>query len=209
MAGLRERKKAATRQAISDVATRMFIHRGFDAVTIAEVAAAADVSVNTLLNYFGTKEELFFDRAEEVVDAPARLVRDRPPGTDPLDALHAGLRAVLTDAPERLFSDQILAFVRTIDDSPSLRAHLSLLFEQAEARLAAALDVPEARPGAALDVPGRELMAALVIALVRRLTATLRARIQAGEPHAATRESLLSQGDAGFAVLVRGFGCAS
>ena len=55
--GLRERKKRQTRQYISDVATGLFMERGFDAVTVAEVADAADVSVNTVYNYFSTKEK--------------------------------------------------------------------------------------------------------------------------------------------------------
>ena len=65
-AGRRERKKAELRRAISDVATRMFVERGFDAVTLAEVAEAADVSIKTIFNHFGSKEELFLDRDAEV-----------------------------------------------------------------------------------------------------------------------------------------------
>src|SRR5689334_9757687 len=71
------RKKTQTRLAISNVATQLFIERGFDHVTIAEVAAAANVSVNTIFNYFANKEELFFDRGEEVAEEPSRIVRDR------------------------------------------------------------------------------------------------------------------------------------
>lgn len=67
METLRARKKAATRQAISDVATRLFEARGFEAVSLAEIAAAADVSVKTIWNHFGSKEELFFDREDEVL----------------------------------------------------------------------------------------------------------------------------------------------
>ncbi|WP_326640923.1 TetR/AcrR family transcriptional regulator [Streptosporangium sp. NBC_01755] len=75
--GLRERKKRETRERISNIATGLFMMRGFDNVTVAEVARAADVSVNTVFNYFGTKEDLLFDRQEEVEDLPSRVVRER------------------------------------------------------------------------------------------------------------------------------------
>src|SRR5262245_10030705 len=90
--GLRERKKQATRLAISEVATRMFIERGFDQVTVAEVADAAGVSANTIFNYFSTKEELFFDRSAEVEDAPSRIVRERRAGESVIDAVARTMR---------------------------------------------------------------------------------------------------------------------
>ncbi len=83
--GLRERKKRQTRQHISDVATGLFLERGFDAVTIAEVAEAADVSVNTVYNYFPAKEDLFLDRSKawwtgcRVPYAAATRASPRPP----------------------------------------------------------------------------------------------------------------------------------
>src|ERR1700761_7333903 len=63
--GLRERKKRETRQHISDVATRLFIARGFEEVTVDEVAVAAGVSKMTVFNYFPRKEDLFFDRSDD------------------------------------------------------------------------------------------------------------------------------------------------
>ena len=65
--GRRERKKRETRTRISDIATGLFLARGFDAVTIAEIAEAADVSVNTVYNYFPAKEDLFFDREDNKI----------------------------------------------------------------------------------------------------------------------------------------------
>ena len=79
MAGLRQRKKAATRQGISDAATRLFEARGFEAVTLAEIAAAADVAQKTIWNYFGSKEELFFDAEPAVLAALVAAVGDGPP----------------------------------------------------------------------------------------------------------------------------------
>ena len=75
--GLRERKKRQVRQRISDVATAMFLVHGFDNVTVAQVAAAAEVSEQTVFNYFTTKESMFFDRTEPMISAVADAVRDR------------------------------------------------------------------------------------------------------------------------------------
>ena len=69
-----------------------------DRVTIAEVAEAANVSVNTIFNYFSTKEELFFDRAEEVIDEPCRIVRERRPGESVVDALRRSFREAIKKA---------------------------------------------------------------------------------------------------------------
>ncbi|WP_350346921.1 helix-turn-helix domain-containing protein [Agromyces sp. G08B096] len=68
MAGLRERKTAATRQRILDEANRLFERDGFDAVTLAEIAEAADVSLKTVVNYSGAKEDLFFDAERPGID---------------------------------------------------------------------------------------------------------------------------------------------
>src|SRR4051812_46091411 len=103
--GLRERKKQQTRLAISDVATRLFITRGFENVTVAEVADAANVSVNTVFNYFSTKEELFFDRGAEFTAAASRAVRERRRGDSAVVALRRVFRKLVKDAvfqPARL-----------------------------------------------------------------------------------------------------------
>ena len=75
--GLRERKKRQVRQRISDVATAMFLVHGFDNVTVAQIAAASDVSEQTVFNYFSTKESMFFDRTDPMIDAVADAVRER------------------------------------------------------------------------------------------------------------------------------------
>ncbi|MBJ7291897.1 TetR/AcrR family transcriptional regulator [Williamsia sp.] len=77
MVAIRERKREQTRQAISDAATRLFENHGFDAVTLADIAAAADVSVKTVVNYFGAKEELFFDGEPGVLDTLVHAIGDR------------------------------------------------------------------------------------------------------------------------------------
>src|SRR4051794_41350410 len=80
--GRRERKKAATRRALADAALELFLERGYDDVTVAEIAEAADVSVTTLFNHFpGGKPALVFDEAQAREDALVAAVRDRPEGT--------------------------------------------------------------------------------------------------------------------------------
>ena len=81
------RKRLATRQKISDVATRLFITRGFDNVTMDEIAEAADVSRMTVFNHFSRKEDLFFDLDEEGRDDLLEALRKRAPGTTPVEAL--------------------------------------------------------------------------------------------------------------------------
>ncbi len=95
--GRRERKKAATRKAISDVATTMFIERGFDKVSIREIAEAADVSPTTVFAHFPQKEALVFDEADEQRERIVAAVRDRPAGTSITQALHDHLAAEFSD----------------------------------------------------------------------------------------------------------------
>jgi len=75
--GLRERKKRQVRQRISNVATAMFLVHGFDNVTVAQIAVASEVSEQTVFNYFTTKESMFFDRTEPMINAVADAVRER------------------------------------------------------------------------------------------------------------------------------------
>ena len=91
--GRRERKKAATRQALADAALELFLQRGFDAVTVAEVAEAADVSVTTLFKHFPSKEALLFDRDDAQERDLVAAVRERGPGVDLLDGLRGFLAA--------------------------------------------------------------------------------------------------------------------
>ncbi|SEO80594.1 TetR/AcrR family transcriptional regulator [Amycolatopsis saalfeldensis] len=85
--GLRERKKAQTRRHIADTAARLFAEHGYDQVSIVDVARAAEVSDQTVYNYFPAKQDLAFDLAEEIRDLYAKTVLERPDGTSPAVAL--------------------------------------------------------------------------------------------------------------------------
>ncbi|HEX2313700.1 MAG TPA: TetR family transcriptional regulator [Thermomonospora sp.] len=136
--GLRELKKRQTRQAISDHATRLFIERGFDQVTIADVAAAAQVAKMTVTNYFPRKEDLALDLRDEFVQGLARAVAGRAPGESALAALRREyLDAVRRHDPVIGFSGP--AFARMIAGSPALVARLREFHEAREEALAAVL----------------------------------------------------------------------
>jgi AcrR family transcriptional regulator len=134
MAQLRESKKRQTRQAITHAATALFMERGFEETTIAEVAEAAGVAKMTVTNYFPRKEDLFFDMHDEVVLGPARAFADRAAGASALDAVRDDcLRAIALHDPLMGRTDP--AFTRVIDRSPVLRARLREIFEQREQAL--------------------------------------------------------------------------
>ncbi|RZT27970.1 TetR family transcriptional regulator [Kribbella sp. VKM Ac-2569] len=137
--GRRERKKQQTRQAISDVATTLFLERGFDAVTVAEVARAADVAVQTVFNHFPAKEDLFFDEPGWWT-RPARAIREAPPEADPVDVLEAQYLAGTRDRLEVGHLATWKQFVRTIESSPALLARRRLAADELETSLTQALD---------------------------------------------------------------------
>ena len=129
--GLRERKKRQTRQHISDVATGLFLERGFDAVTIAEVAEAADVSVNTVYNYFPAKEDLFLDRSKALVDRLSRSVRGRDKGESAATAVLRELREeAVAVSPSLGLIDGYDRFMRVVHDAPALKARLWYLQQE-------------------------------------------------------------------------------
>jgi AcrR family transcriptional regulator len=85
--GLRERKKARTRRVIADAAARLFAERGYEQVAVSDVAREAEVSEQTVYNYFQTKEQLVTDRDQPIQDELGRLIRARAPGTTPAAAI--------------------------------------------------------------------------------------------------------------------------
>jgi AcrR family transcriptional regulator len=113
--GLRERKKAQTRRRISDVATRLFITRGFEQVSVAEVAEAAEVSKMTVFNYFPRKEDLILDRHTELIDLLTDSIRGRAEGESPLAALRQLLVGIAREGnPISGLRDDVAPFFRTV-----------------------------------------------------------------------------------------------
>src|ERR1700746_1435659 len=85
--GLRKRRMARRRQVIADAAARLFAERGYEQVAVSDVAREAEVSEQTVYNYFQTKEQLVADLDQQVQAGAARLVRPRPPGPTPAAAI--------------------------------------------------------------------------------------------------------------------------
>jgi AcrR family transcriptional regulator len=174
-AGLRDRKKQATRLAISDIATTLFEQHGFDAVSIAQVAAAAGVAKMTVTNYFPRKEDLVFDRHEQLMGALARVVADRNPGESPLDAVRRDYLDAVARRDVTLGFSRV-SFARMIEDSPVLLAALSDYMHQRELALAAVL-----RDEEGLDDVMAQFKAAQLGSVHRILFADARHRTLAGE----------------------------
>ena len=118
--GRRERKKAATRKAISDAATLLFLERGFDEVSIREIADAADVSPTTVFAHFAQKEALVFDEDEDQRAELVAVVRDRPAGRSISEALRDYFVAGLAETAEH-GDDSSRRFLAFIDGTPALR----------------------------------------------------------------------------------------
>jgi AcrR family transcriptional regulator len=121
--GLRERKKQQTRELIADTAHRLFADRGFDAVTVAQIARAANVSEVTVFNYFATKEDLFYGGMQFFEEGLLDAVRTRAPGESVLQAFR---RPVLEGFPflaDEKRVEAIVAARNLISASPSLEAH--------------------------------------------------------------------------------------
>ncbi|GAA4942930.1 TetR family transcriptional regulator [Actinoplanes utahensis] len=193
--GLRDEKKQATRAAIADAALRLFLEKGFDRVTVAEVARAAHVSVNTAFNYFPTKEDLLFDRQDEVVQRLSHAVRDRRPGESPAAAAHrAFLDRLDRDDPTLGLTPDAVRFWRLIDGSPALQARTRLLHEMTETALAAAL-------AESFDPTTARLTAALLTAADRALHTEIRHRVTRGDPPTAVRTAITTVAARLFTVL--------
>jgi AcrR family transcriptional regulator len=119
----RSRKRLATRQAISNVATRLFCERGFDHVTVDEIAAAADVGRMTVFNHFPRKEDMFFDLDEEGREILREALRQRDPRVAPIETLRLLAHRLVADrSPFVEFSARSQRFIETIEGSETLKA---------------------------------------------------------------------------------------
>ena len=199
---LRERKKRLTRQHISDVATSLFALRGFDAVTVAEIADAAGVSKMTVFNYFPRKEDLFFDRGPEAVALLSATVRERAADETPIAALRRVLSRLAEQGhPLGGVGDGFAMFWRVMLESPALRARAREAVEELEGLLvglfAEADGVPpaHARP---------RLAAALTVAAYRTVYTETANRLLAGASASEVLADHMARLEVAFDVVERG-----
>ncbi|RZT27021.1 TetR family transcriptional regulator [Kribbella sp. VKM Ac-2569] len=199
--GLRERKKQATRRMIADVATGLFVTRGFDAVTVAEIAEAAGVSKMTVFNYFPRKEDLYLDRHLDRLRELEAVVRDRPAGEPVTTAMRRYHHELLaTGHPLSGAIAGVHGFWSVLQSSPAL---MSRMVEQEH-------EIGDMLAGVLAEETDDEFSARLVANL---LTATITTifrtpvgRIVAGDDVEQVRRDQVTVIDRAFDVLEQGIG---
>lgn len=199
--GLRERKKRATRELISNVATGLFIQRGFEEVTVAEIAEAAGVSKMTVFNYFPRKEDLFLDRHADRLAELTDVVRSRPDGVSPVAALRTHQHALL--ASGHPLSGAITGgpgFWWVLTSSPALMARW---YEQ-EREIASA--IAEVLVGETGEVFRSRMVAGLLTTAITTVFSHAMGRIVAGEDAEVVRREQVAVIDQAFDLVERGVG---
>ena len=200
--GLRERKKAETRRRIAEAAHRLFGERGFQAVTVVEVARAAEVAEATLFNYFPTKEDLFYSGREAFGARLVAAVRNRQSGTSALAAFRA---ALLVDAGQldRIAEGDAETLGRARTTARVILASPALQARERQVLLGIAAELAEAIGPVAADPVPRAVANALMgvhIALVEYT----RARLSADDRPAALAADVRARADEAFALLEHG-----
>jgi AcrR family transcriptional regulator len=209
--GLRERKKEQTRRLIAHTARRLFAERGFDAVTVAEVARAADVAEKTVFNYFSTKEDLFYSGMEAFEEQLLDAVRDREPGETVLAAFRRfvlrpqGVFAMRGDGEDdrRAATERLRTITRVITESPALLARERHVLARYTDALAAVI---AEETGAGADDVEPLAAAHALIGVHRSLIEFVRRRVAAGATAAEIADALLVQGEQALALLEHGLG---
>jgi len=199
--GLRERKKHQTRQLIFQTAARLFAARGFDAVTVAEVARAADVSEMTVFNYFPTKEDLFFAGMQFFEERLLEAVRGRAEGVPAL----AAFRRLIVDGCSRLAAkentEMIAKAAALIGGSPALQAREREIVARYTQRLA---DLLAAETGAPPDDVEPQGVASALMGTQRALVGYVRSSVLAGRRGPRLAADTRSQARRAFARLDNG-----
>jgi AcrR family transcriptional regulator len=207
--GLRERKKLQTRRLIAETARRLFTERGFDAVTVAEVARAADVAEKTVFNYFPTKEDLFYSGMEAFEETLIAAIRDRPAGETVLGAFRAfvlaprGVFAMPGPGGDREATERLLTLTRVITGSPALMAREREVLGRYTETLAALV---AEETGAAADDVEPWVVAHALLGVHRALIDFVRRRVLAGATVPEIADGLREQAELALARLESGLG---
>jgi AcrR family transcriptional regulator len=204
--GRRERKKLQTRQLLADTARRLFAERGFERVSVAEVAREADVAEATVFNYFPSKEDLVFSGLERFEDELLAAIRDRPGGETILQAFGRFVlqpRGFLA-AGDPQSAQRLLEISRMIAQSPALRAREQQIFARYTISLAQLI---AEETGAAADDPRPAVGASALIGVHRALIEHVRRHILSGDDDLARlARSNRTAGRKALALLEQGLG---
>jgi AcrR family transcriptional regulator len=179
--GLRERKKERTRQLLADTARRLFNERGFEQVSVAEIARAAEVSPATVFNYFPNKEDLVYNRLEIFEQQLLTAIRDRPRGQTVIAAFRDFIlepRGLLA-AKDEAAAKELLALTRMITASPVLLVREQQIFARYTDALAALI---AGETGASAGDVRPYVVANALIGVHRSLITYVRQRLEAGTP---------------------------
>lgn len=201
--GLRERKKQRTREAILEAALRLFAERGFDAVSVAEIAEAAEVSDRTVFNYFPTKEHLVFDRLEAFETALLAAIRERRSG----ESVLAAFRRFVLQSSVRLEAEEasevVATAARMITASPALQVRereVLARYTRSLARLIAE------ETGAGADDIEPWIAAGALMAVHRAVLDDARRRVLAGRRSPGLAVEVRATAERALALLERGLG---
>jgi AcrR family transcriptional regulator len=203
--GLRERKKQQTRELIAETARRLFAERSFEAVTVAEIARAADVAETTVFNYFPTKEDLVYWRMESFEAALLDAIREREPGESVLTAFARFVlvpRGLLAE-PDAEAREQLAALTRMIARSPALLAREEQVYARFTASLAALI---AEETGAGADAIEPWVAANAMMGVHRALVDYTRRRLVAGARSPRLARDVRAQGKHALALIERGLG---
>jgi AcrR family transcriptional regulator len=204
--GLRERKKALTRQQIADVARRLFLERGFDAVTVAEIAREADVAEKTVFNYFPAKEDLLYGRLEAFEEELLAAIRDRKAGMSIVAAFREFVmrsRGALQLEDDEEATKQLRRIGRVITESKALLAREREIFARYTDSLAELIaKETRAAPGAVEP----RVVASALIDVHRILIDFVRERTLAGDSARQVGRQVRARAKRAFALLEDGLG---
>jgi AcrR family transcriptional regulator len=201
----RSRKRLATRQAISTAATRLFLKRGFDHVTVDEIAAAADVGRMTVFNHFPRKEDLFFDRDEEGRAILRDALQHRDPRVAPIETLRLLAHRLAADrSPFVRFTAASQGFVATIEASETLKARARAIRDELAQVLTVALSESVGRdPTDPVAHLAASLLLATWTAALIQAHGTFR-RTRDAEEARATFVGIVDQGTIGLTAALAG-----
>ncbi|MER7498634.1 helix-turn-helix domain-containing protein [Nonomuraea pusilla] len=183
--GLRERKKQRTRQALIEAAVRLFEDKGYDQVTVAEIADAAEVSPRTFFLHFPTKEDVLLANADVRVDLALRTIDERRAGERLPEVLTRAMEQMIADAWDHDLADGLAVLrARLAASVPALQARLLQRYLTAQAELAQALQ--RAFPGRLDTITA----SALVGAAVGAVSASALTALQRGDGPAEVRDAM-------------------